>query len=262
MNESSGDSASGPSAHDWQRVLEARRTGVLTIGEPWRSVFAPLLPPSGAPLVIAQLGQSLDGRIATPTGHSHYVNAPPAIAHLHRLRALVDAVVIGVGTACADDPALTVRHVAGRSPARVVIDPGGRLPPTAALLRPDGCRRLRVTRTGTAPLAVAGLEDVPVAPEPDGGLAPDRIVDALAQRGLARLLIEGGALTVSRFLQAGCLHRLHVTVAPLIIGSGPTGLVLPPIERLEQAIRVPLRCHRLGDDMLWDVEPGAAHPGG
>src|ERR1700722_4202831 len=84
--------------------------------------------------VIGQLGQSLDGRIATPTGHSKYISGPEALRHLHQLRALVDAVVVGVQTVIADDPQLTVRHVEGRNPARVVIDPNGRLPPNARML--------------------------------------------------------------------------------------------------------------------------------
>ena len=76
-------------------------------------------------LCLGQLGQSLDGRIATASGHSHYINGRAALTHLHGLRALVDAVLVGVGTVAADDPRLTVRLVEGPSPARVVIDPGG-----------------------------------------------------------------------------------------------------------------------------------------
>jgi riboflavin biosynthesis pyrimidine reductase len=83
-------------------------------------------------VVVGQFGQSIDARIATVTGHSRYINGPAGLAHLHRLRALVDAVLIGVSTAIADDPQLTVRRVAGPSPARVILDPKGRLPPGAA----------------------------------------------------------------------------------------------------------------------------------
>ena len=78
-------------------------------------------------VVVGQIGQTMDGRIATITGQSKYVNGPQGITHLHQLRALVDAVVIGVGTAIADDPLLTVRQINGKSPARVVIDPRARL---------------------------------------------------------------------------------------------------------------------------------------
>ena len=90
-------------------------------------------------IAVGQIGQSLDGRIATPTGHSHYINGPAGLDHLHRLRALVDAVLVGVGTAIADDPQLTVRRVAGPNPARVVLDP--KRPP--ARQRPAACRRRR-----------------------------------------------------------------------------------------------------------------------
>ena len=112
--------------------------------------------------MVGQFGQSIDGRIATPTGHSHYINGQAGLAHLHRLRALVDAVVIGVGTAIADDPQLTVRRVAGPSPARVVIDPNGRLPSTARVLAADGVRRLVITRPAPPAKLPAGVEVVPL----------------------------------------------------------------------------------------------------
>src|SRR5690606_42113729 len=79
------------------------------------------------PFVVAQLGQSLDGRVATATGESKWINRDAALDHLHRLRACVDAVVVGIGTVLADDPMLNVRRVPGLHPARVIIDPGGRL---------------------------------------------------------------------------------------------------------------------------------------
>jgi len=90
------------------------------------------------PFVIAQLGQSLDGRIATLSGDSKYINGASALDHLHRLRARVDAVVVGVGTVVADDPLLTVRRAGGRNPARVVLDPNhpGSLEPGDVLVCP------------------------------------------------------------------------------------------------------------------------------
>ena len=99
---------------------------------PWQEVFGPLRKGRVDDMVIVgQCGQSIDARIATASGHSHYINGPEGLAHLHRLRALVDAVVIGAGTAVADDPQLTVRRVEGPHPARAVLDPNGRLLATA-----------------------------------------------------------------------------------------------------------------------------------
>jgi riboflavin-specific deaminase-like protein len=227
---------------------------------PWEEIFGPLRRGAVDDLVVVgQCGQSIDARIATPSGHSHYINGEAGLIHLHRLRALVDAVVIGVGTAIADDPQLTVRRVAGASPARVVIDPAGRLPPTARALAPDGVRRLVVSAERTAQRLPAGVEIVPLVAS-DGRLAPDAIVAALAARGLRRILVEGGADTVSRFLAARCLDRLHVLIAPIILGAGPSSLTLPPIARLEEAIRAPMRAHVLdggGGDVLLDCDLSA-----
>ena len=209
-------------------------------------------------LVIGQIGQSLDGRIATEAGHSHYITGPADILRLHRLRALVDAVVVGAGTVAADDPRLTVRGVEGENPVRVVLDPGGRLAADHAVFR-DGAARTVVVRRApagvmAAPPAVDTLE-LPADPSSaDGGLAPAAIVAALRERGLSRILVEGGGVTVSRFLDAGVLTRLHVTVAPLVIGSGRHAIDLPPVPSLDRALRPPCRRFPLGDDMLFDLD--------
>ena len=180
----------------------------------WDAIFGPLRGDAPDELfVVAQIGQSLDGRVATASGHSHYINGPAGLAHLHRLRAIVDAVVVGVGTALADDPQLTVRHVAGRDPARVVIDPGARLPAAAKMFARDGVRRLVMTAHDVKPQLPAGIEIVGLQAF-QRRIAPEAILSALHERGLRRILIEGGAETVSRFLVANCLDRLHVVVVP------------------------------------------------
>lgn len=219
--------------------------------------FAPiariLSAPRDRPFVVAQLGQSLDGRIAIESGESRWINKQAALVHVHRVRAAVDAVVVGVGTVAADDPLLNVRHVPGRNPARVIIDPNGRLPPSArCLLGDDGARRI-VVRGVEAPLP----EGVEVLRLPcDGGrLDPTAIVKGLFGLGLGSMLIEGGAHTISSFLAARALDRLHVLVAPVILGSGKPGLQLPPIARLADALRPPADVHVLDDgDVLFDCD--------
>ena len=84
-----------------------------------------------------------------------------------------------------------------------------------------------------------------------------RSSSALAERGFRRILIEGGADTVSRFLAARCLDRLHVLVAPIILGAGRSSLTLPPIERVDEAVRAPMRVHVLGADVLLDCDLSA-----
>ena len=207
--------------------------------------------PPGEPLVIAQLGQSLDGRIATLTGHSRYINRHAALDHLHQLRAQVDAVVVGIGTVLADDPQLNVRRVPGRHPARVVIDPGGRMPLSAACMRDDGVRRLVIhARQGNVP---QGAEEVILPRAEQGGFDPLLIVKALGERGMHRLLIEGGARTISHFIEKGAVDRLHVLVAPMIIGSGKPGIDLPPIAVVDDALRPLTKVYVLADgDVLFD----------
>ncbi len=243
-------------ADSWLEFVETFRRPSGALPQPWRELFGPLRTGvTDGLVVVGQLGQSLDGRIATESGHAKYINGPAGLDHLHRLRALVDAVVIGVGTAFADNPQLTVRRVAGPQPARVVIDPNGRLPASARMFANDGVRRLVLT-TESADLAPTGIEGVAL-PATNGRIAPATILAALAERGLRRILIEGGAHTVSSFFTAGCLDRLHVIVAPIILGTGRAGFVLPRIERADQAMRVQAHAHQLHDEVLFDLDLSA-----
>jgi len=215
-------------------------------------LLAPLI---AAPVcVVGQLGQSLDGRIATVTGDSHYINARAAREHLHRLRALVDAVVVGVGTAEADRPQLTTRLVEGPSPARVVIDPQGRMSPDGPLIMDEGPEVIQLVGSGVD--VSGGLESLRRVGVPmnEYGMAPADIVSGLSRLGFKRILIEGGANTVSRFVDADALDRLHLLIAPLLIGSGRSGLELPPIESLADARRPPMRSFSMGDELIVDLD--------
>ena len=234
-------------------------------------------------LVIGQMGQSLDGCIATASGHSHFVTGPEDIRRLHRVRALVDAVIVGVGTAIADDPRLTVRAVDGPNPVRVVLDPRGRLPADTRLLadaaapviviRGEGAggRISRAvppdpassssrlagessTETHWLTLPVSAAEESPALASAHGGFRPDEVIALLRGLGLRRILVEGGGVTVSRFLRCGVLDRLHVTVAPLIVGEGRAGLALPPVDTLNDALRPRSRRFLLGEDVLFDLD--------
>src|SRR5436305_2404446 len=241
-------------ARDWFQVPTKFRTTLDPLPDPWEARFGPLRRGTvDHLLVVGQIGQSIDGRIATVTGHSKYINGPAGLTHLHRLRAMVDALLVGIGTAVADDPQLTVRRVAGPSPARIVLDPRGRLPPDARVLTEDGVRRIVITAAGVRPSLPENVEIAEI-PARGGEIAPAAIVAALAERGLRRILIEGGAHTVSRFIAAGCLDRLHVMVAPIIFGSGQTGVTLAPIARADEALRSPMRAHLIGDEVLLDCD--------
>lgn len=209
--------------------------------------------------IVAHLGQSLDGCIATHTGDSARVTGPDNIVHLHRMRALSDAVIVGAGTVANDDPRLTTRLVAGAHAVRVVLDPEARLGLDYQLFRDGAAPTLLCRIAGRSELMPARAEvmEMPVSDNlPDLG----KLVEALAERGLRRLFVEGGGVTVSDFLKRGLLDRLQIAVSPLIIGRGRTGVRLPACDAMEQALRPPKRLYQMGEDVLYDFDlsPAAA----
>lgn len=241
----------------WDRLLSVRAGKTCACCGTWRSgeqaalaLYGPLARRDLGPVTVAQIGQSLDGRIATVSGDARDVSGHGGLAHLHRLRALVDGVVIGVGTALHDDPRLTVRLCPGPNPARVVIDPSGRLPDDAPMLRDDGTRRIIIQAVDRR--RPAGIEVIRL---PLGGrYFPARtLLQALRKAGLRNLLIEGGGITISTFLEARLLNRLHVAVAPLLIGAGPAALTTQrPEMKLADCIRPETRVFSLSTDVLFD----------
>ena len=276
MNTPSDESAVLGEAEAWSVVRAVRAGGVeasVKVGADgsWetsremsdeaRDLFDIYLPLACRPsLVVGQLGQSLDGRIATETGASHYVTGPEDIRRLHRLRALVDAVIVGGGTVSADDPRLTVREVEGDNPVRVIIDPEARLDPQRRVFLDGEARTVLVRRAPPELTRARSFGDEIVVPSLGEGLLDlHELIHALAEQGLRRVLVEGGGITVSRFLAAGLLDRLHVAVAPMIIGSGRPSITLDPIRSLSEALRPPVRHYRLGDDLLFDFDLSRGH---
>lgn len=229
----------------WLALVDRRTDGMaMRIGEeiPAGEALLDLVQAmADRPMAIGQIGQTLDGRIATVSGHSHYVNGEGALDHLHRLRALVDAVLIGGATLAMDDPSLTTRRVPGPNPVRVVLDPSGR-----------ALEDRKLFTDGQAPTLVVG----PYAPggseRLDCGASPDRILAALRERGLRSVLIEGGPRTLSAFLRAGALDRLHLLMAPKILGSGKPGILLPEAATMASALTPRVSTYPVGDDLLFD----------
>jgi len=235
---------------EWQALLAGRPDGAGALSKLFAPLFARPASPDGC-IVVGRLAQTLDGRIATHLGHSQWIGGPGDIRHTHRLRALCDAVIVGAGTVRADDPRLTTRQVAGPSPVRVVIDPDRRLSEDYGLFR-EGPPTLLVTcREGAARHGQA--EILRIARDATGGLDLPALLRALAGRGLTRIFVEGGGQTVSRFLAAGCLDRLHVTVAPMILGSGRPAFDLPKVARISEGLRFSWTCHPIEPDILFDI---------
>lgn len=218
-------------------------------------LYVPLcVGPASATLVVGHLGQSLDGQIATSSGASRYVTGPENIRHLHRLRALFDAVIVGANTVEYDDPQLTTRLVSGPNPTRVVLDPSLRLRGEQRLFG-DGAAPTLVLCAASSARSDAFARAEVVGIEGEVALLPvEQVIAALRARGLGRLFVEGGGVTVSRFLEARALDRLHLTVSSVFLGSGRPGVKLPGIDRMEAALRPRVRRFELGEDVLFDCE--------
>lgn len=213
---------------------------------------AHLLPGSDGVTLLAQLGQSLDGQIATATGQSKYINGQAGLGHLHRLRAWADVVIVGVGTVIADDPKLTVRLAPGADPDRVVIDPTGRAPMTAQCLQDNPVRRVVLTAHKVDPVASPlGLEVVRIASTATGDqIDTHQIRSWIAEQGWRNVLLEGGAVTLSNFLSQGTLDYLHLIVSPLLLGPGTAGVRAQHMSQLSQARRFEAQPYELADDLL------------
>lgn len=179
---------------------------------------------TGLPYVSLKLALSLDGRIASRTGASRWVTGEEARAKVHELRAERDAVAVGVGTAIADDPRLTVRHVPGASPIRVVFDSQLRLPPTSKLVvtAPDVptwiVTALDAPAEAEAALRERGVDVLRVPRSSEGRVAMDAALAALAEQGIVSLLVEGGAELAGSLLATRLADELHGFIAPLLLG--------------------------------------------
>lgn len=236
--------------NDDQGVWDGAPTGAhgkrtVAAPDPTANLYGPLEQADpGRLYVIAHLAQSLDGCVALENGESQWISGKEDVVHTHELRARVDAVIVGVQTVLSDDPRLTVRHCEGSNPVRVVLDPSGRAAGAFHVLT-DGHPTWFVREKALRP------DDIEV-PLTDGVFDPEHILAALWERGIRKVLVEGGGVTVSHFLSAGCVDRLHLVVAPVLLGGGRRAFPLPLVEQLANARRLPVRPVPLGVDWLFD----------
>ena len=214
----------------------------------------------GRPLVTLKFATSLDGHLATASGESQWISGPPARERAHAVRASHDAIMVGIGTVVADDPQLTCRlpGLDHRSPVRVVIDRHLRIPPTARLIVDAGLVPTWVLTSRSADpgrraaFLANGVTLIDVDLGRDGQIDLAAALATLAERGITRLLVEGGAHVAAAFIRAGLVDRLVWDHAPLVIG----GDGIPAIAGLDVAALADaaaferLATETIGEDVL------------
>ncbi len=218
------------------------------------------------PAVTVSYAQTLDGRLATRTGSSRWISGPESLRFAHELRAGHDAIMVGVGTVCRDDPRLTVRLVAGGDPLRVVVDSTLRTPLTAAVLAGGAAAGTVLAVTERAPAdrceaaRALGAAVWPLPPDAQGRVDLAVLLAALRGRGVRSIMVEGGAGLITALLRARLVDRLAVCIAPKILGAGIEAVGDLGISDLARAL--PLRDPRVtpyGDDLV--IDGRVAYPG-
>jgi diaminohydroxyphosphoribosylaminopyrimidine deaminase/5-amino-6-(5-phosphoribosylamino)uracil reductase len=213
---------------------------------------------TGLPYVTLKLAQTLDGRIATSSGHSHWISSPPSLRFAHRLRATHDAILVGAGTVLKDNPALTCRLVRGGDPLRIVVDSRLRLSPDATVFS-DGKRTLVATTRHASVekkqlLEKKGIEVLKIGEDPAGRVDLRELLTLLGKRGITSLLVEGGATVATSFLKQGLVDRLIVALAPKIVGTGVNAVGDLGIQRMDEALTFSFyRIIRSGPDLILDA---------
>jgi len=182
--------------------------------------------PDLRPTVTVSYAQTLDGRLATADGRSQWISGPESLRFTHGLRAAHDAVVVGVGTVCQDDPRLTVRLVEGRNPLRVVVDSTLRLPVASAVLADGAAAGTLLATTERAPavrrdaLSALGATVLTLPHDADGRVDLGALLAELHACQVGSAMVEGGAALITSVLRARLADRLAVCIAPKILGAG------------------------------------------
>jgi diaminohydroxyphosphoribosylaminopyrimidine deaminase/5-amino-6-(5-phosphoribosylamino)uracil reductase len=212
---------------------------------------------NGLPLVTLKLAASLDGRIATVSGESHWITSEPSRRHAHRLRAEHDAILVGADTVIHDDPQLTCRLRGGRNPLRIVVDGRLRLPLDSKVLTTASEIPTLILTSRTAPagkvkrIRALGAE-VLALPGKQGQISLRLAMRRLAARGVSSILVEGGATIAAAALRAGVVDRVYLFYAPKLIGAdGRPMLGALGVRRLRQALQLGrLQVRRFAGDLF------------
>ena len=195
-------------------------------------------------LVIAQIGQSIDGRIALKNGNSHYINNPKSIIYLHCLRSISDAIIVGSNTIKKDNPLLTTRKIKGANPKRIIIDGSLSLNNKYKIFN-DGNENIIFTKSNKKII----LNNSTIIRLKEKSFTRSLIVQ-LKKLKYKNILVEGGSKTISELINNKYIDILQFMIAPILIGSGINSLNLKEISNLNKAIRPKHNFNELENEII------------
>ncbi len=193
------------------------------------------------PYIIINCAMSLDGKIALPNKKQAKISSDEDMARVHKLRSSVDAILVGIGTVLADDPKLTVKKEyvkKAKNPVRIILDSHFRIPENAEVMKPNA--RTIIVTTGKE-YKKGLLEVIKCGRKGSDKVNLKKLMKLLYERGIKRLLVEGGSTVIWEFLKQGLFDELHVYIAPLVIGgNAPTMAGGEGIKTWQEAIKLRL----------------------
>ena len=209
------------------------------------------------PYVTLKFAQTLDGKIAAIDGSSKWISSPESRKFTHKLRAKNDGILVGVGTILTDDPALTVRLVKGRTPARIVVDGRLRTPLGARVVRDKNTARTIIVTSSSSSqrkrgrLKELGVEIIVLPVSKGGNIDLRKIISILYKKGIKRILVEGGSRVITSFLKAGLADRIVMILSPKILGKGIESIGDIGIRNIKSALKLRLKdIKRIGEDIV------------
>ena len=214
---------------------------------------------TGMPYITVKYAQTLDGRIATKSGDSQWISSEASRRYVHRLRSINQGIMVGAGTVVADNPQLTVRHVRGKNPFRIIVDSKLRIPIKSSVLTDANACLTIIATTSDAPAAKIaavknrGVEVWVVRKERDGRVGLRDLLKQLGKREIMSVLIEGGSGIITSLLKSGLVDKMIIPIAPMIVGKGLEAIGDLNINKINNSIRfTSFKTMKKGDDIIFE----------